>query len=202
MLTCTKIQTSSAAHAFSRTTLTLTRLMAAGFTMSWAFPAHAADDASCAPMRRAQTAITQTSFQETVTVGSHPPRQIIVTPTTIYLQTPDGWISAAANAATRTRFVHMLGNSLTNCRRLRSEQVDGQTADVYTVDSRSASGKDNVITVWLSRSNHLPVRSESDVGSESGGTRHVSVHLRYDDVQAPGGAKQEIDLNSMFGRHG
>jgi hypothetical protein len=68
---------------------------------------------------------------------------------------------------------------------------------VYSVTSRDASGKDSVITIWLSRSKHLPIRSESDVHGFFGGTRHVSTRIEYDNVHAPAGAKQEFDLNIM-----
>lgn len=186
----------SAAHVASL----LVCLAVATMAASIASPAHA-DDASCAPLRKIETGMMHMTYRQTTQVTGRPPHDIIATPAAIYIKTPAGWSSAGASPAMRKRLTHMFGISLTNCHRLRTDSVDGQSAEVYTVTSHEGGGDQGTkALIWLAKSNHLPLKVEADVQT-SGATRHVSTRYEYDNVHAPADAKREFSLDSLFGRH-
>ena len=162
-------------------------------------PARADDDASCAPLRQVESAMAHTNYRQTSTVDSRPPRHMISTPTAIYMQTPGGWISVAANPATRARLGHLLGVSLSDCHLLHAETVDGHAAEVYALTSHAKVGdKGTQIRIWLAKSSHLPLRSESDM-HVMGKSEHVSARFEYDGVRAPANAQQMFDLERKAG---
>lgn len=166
--------------------------------------ARAADDAGCAPVLKAQDALRNAPMiHETVKSGSRAPMVMIVTPTRMYHQEPDGsWTYAEFSMATRNKMVHMVGKGkLSDCRLLRSEKMDGQTADVYSVTADPRFGKKNTVTIWVSRASGLPLKTEGDVHRLFGGAAHMVEQFAYHDVQVPANAKEEINMNHVFGHH-
>ncbi len=79
-------------------------------------------------------------------------------------------------------------NSQESCRFLRDDPAEGD-ASVYGVHTESNGGKSDV-TIWISKSNGLPVREEIDLdlGGAVGKT-HSSVRFDYEHVAAPADAK-------------
>lgn len=166
--------------------------------------ARAANDAACATLLQAQTALQHApTFLEIVKTSSHPAFKIIVTPTRMYSQDPDGnWTYAEFSEATRSKLIHLFGKSkLTNCSKLRTEKIDGQTADVYSVTYDPRFGKKNTVTIWVSQSSGLPLKNEGDVHKLFGGTDHMVQTFSYTNVQVPANAKEEINMDKMFGGH-
>lgn len=175
-------------------------LALSGLALFAAQPARA-DDASCAPLRKIEAEMMHTTYRQTTQVTGQPSHDIIATPTAIYIKTPAGWSSAGASPAMRKRLSHMFGVSLTNCRRLRTERVDGQAAEVYAVTSHDNAGDQGTeAQLWLAKSNDLPLKVEADVRM-SGTTRHVSTRYEYENVHVPADAKREFSLRSLFGGH-
>lgn len=78
------------------------------------------------------------------------------------------------------------------CRYLRDEAVDGEPAAVYSTHKEGDGFKSDV-TLWISKSRNVPLRSESDmdagVAGNSNGKSHSSMRYDYKNVQAPAGVK-------------
>ena len=78
------------------------------------------------------------------------------------------------------------------CRYLRDEAVDGEPAAVYAAH-RDGDGFKSDLTLWISKSRNLPLRSETDmdsgVGANSNEKSHSSMRYDYKNVQPPPGVK-------------
>ncbi len=78
------------------------------------------------------------------------------------------------------------------CRYLRDEAVDGEPAAVYATH-REGDGYKSDVTLWISKSRNVPLRSESDmdtgVAGNSNGKSHTSMRYDYKNVQPPPGVK-------------
>ena len=78
------------------------------------------------------------------------------------------------------------------CRYLRDEAVDGEPAAVYATHKEGDDFKTDV-TVWISKSRNVPLRSEIDadtgVAGNSSGKSHSSVRYEYKNVEPPAGVK-------------
>lgn len=79
-----------------------------------------------------------------------------------------------------------------SCRYLRDEAVDGEPAAVYATHQEGDGFKTDV-TLWISRSRNVPLRSESDMDTgeagNSNGKSHSSMRYDYKNVQPPPGVK-------------
>ena len=82
----------------------------------------------------------------------------------------------------------MDGVTLSECRSLRADVVDGQLATIYAARVRvTDTDTDNHSQIWISSVSGLPMKSESDT-RHGDKTLHVSTRFTYDNVQAPVGA--------------
>jgi hypothetical protein len=80
-----------------------------------------------------------------------------------------------------------VGASMSKCRQVRIETVDGQPATVYAAHTQTtAPAATSEMQIWIGRAKGLPVKVESDV-EMSGRKTHVSKHYEYGNVQAPAG---------------
>ena len=79
------------------------------------------------------------------------------------------------------------GSSFSNCRKLRTETVDGQRAIVYAATQSTATGSyKSEEQIWIGP-NGLTLRTVSD--AQAGGKKvHAESHVTYDNVRAPSGA--------------
>ncbi|HUA60850.1 MAG TPA: hypothetical protein VML19_18950 [Verrucomicrobiae bacterium] len=75
------------------------------------------------------------------------------------------------------------------CHYERDEPVNGEPAAVYSTHAEGEDFKTD-ITVWISKTRNVPLRSESDmdVGGAMGKS-HTSVRYEYTNVQPPPGVK-------------
>jgi len=75
------------------------------------------------------------------------------------------------------------------CSYVRDEAVNGEAASVYSRHAEEEDFKTDM-TVWISKSRNLPLRSESDmdVGGAMGKS-HRSTRYEYSNVQPPPGVK-------------
>ena len=76
-----------------------------------------------------------------------------------------------------------------SCRYLRDEAVDGEAAAVY-FEHHEGDGYKTDVTVWISKSRNVPLRSESDMdtGGADGKSRSA-IRYDYKNVQPPPGVK-------------
>ncbi|MEO8779769.1 MAG: hypothetical protein ABI389_13990 [Rhodanobacter sp.] len=74
-----------------------------------------------------------------------------------------------------------------DCRHLRDEAVNGESAAVYSMSNVTEDGRTDG-QIWISRSRDLPLKSEMDVTTGADKT-HTSIRYDYRNVQAPAGVK-------------
>ena len=75
------------------------------------------------------------------------------------------------------------------CRYVRDEGVNGEPAAVYSSHSDHEDFKVD-LTVWISKSRNLPLRSESDMDvGGSMGKSHTSMRYDYTNVRPPAGVQ-------------
>jgi hypothetical protein len=76
--------------------------------------------------------------------------------------------------------------SKTVCRVLRDEMLDGTATTVYVEQSQTGPIS-SVGTLWIAKSNGLPVHEEvnTDSGTGPAGMRHLDIRIVYTDVKAP-----------------
>jgi len=76
-----------------------------------------------------------------------------------------------------------------SCRYLRDEAVNGEAASVYSTH-HDGDGFKSDVTIWISKSRNVPLRSESDMDvGGAAGKSHTSMRYDYSNVQAPAGVK-------------
>jgi hypothetical protein len=71
-----------------------------------------------------------------------------------------------------------------NCTRVRSETVDGQPADLYSVEAKTASGGTDS-QIWISPASGLPLRQHTVMLDQGSAKAQHDVHFDYADVRAP-----------------
>jgi hypothetical protein len=151
-------------------------------------PVHAADDPSCKTVFDAFMKQNETPFHETITTNGRPFEKIATT-TAIYTGHGGHWTSIPATPQDRIEITRETGASMSNCKPLRQETVDGQSATVYAAHMQTKSPPSITDSqIWIGASSGLPLQSESD--AVGGGRKmHLSNHFTYANVQAPAGVK-------------
>lgn len=71
-----------------------------------------------------------------------------------------------------------------DCRYLREETMNGDSAAVYSFDS-SNEADHSVGQIWISKSRGLPLKIEQDLIADKSSKAHVSTRYEYTNVQAP-----------------
>jgi len=149
-------------------------------------PAHA-DDASCKPVTDAAAKMARTPYHEVATVDGKPFEKIYTT-TTLSMRVAGKWMTVPMTPQEILDALRESG-SYSNCRVLRTEFVNGQRATVYAAHriSPGTSYPSVDAQIWIS-ANGLTLKTVSD--SRAGGHKtHAESHVRYDNVQAPTGAR-------------
>ena len=149
-----------------------------------------ADDASCKAVMDAMMKQIRTAYRETITIESKPAREFIHTTTAFYYQGKDGhWVKVPMTAQDRIEAMHETGATLSNCKQLRQEMVNGQPAIVYAAHEQTTLPAQSIDTqIWIATASGLPLKTEAD--QEEGGHKvHCSTLLTYDNVQPPAGVK-------------
>jgi hypothetical protein len=78
-----------------------------------------------------------------------------------------------------------------SCRYLRDETVGGETAAVYSTESTTPALGKSKATMWLSKRNGLPLKSENSMGIDDKYSPPINEVIRYDyaNVHVPAGVK-------------
>lgn len=147
-----------------------------------------ADDASCKPVTDAAAKMARTPYHEVATVDGKPFEKIYTT-TTLSTRINNGkWMTMPMTPQETLDAMRESGSSLSNCKVLRTETVDGQRATVYAVTQSTANGsyKSEGEQIWIG-ANGLTLKTVSD--AQAGGKKvHAETHVTYDHVQPPAGA--------------
>jgi hypothetical protein len=152
-------------------------------------PAHA-DDASCKVVMDAMMKQIRTAYRETITLEGKPAREFIHTTTAFYYQGKDDhWMKVPMTAQERIDAMHETGATLSNCKQLRQEMVNGQPAIVYAAHEQTTLPVQSIdMQIWIATASGLPLKLESD--QEQGGHKvHALTLCTYDNVQPPADVK-------------
>jgi len=76
-----------------------------------------------------------------------------------------------------------------NCTRVRGEAVDGQVAELYSVQSKTASGGTDS-QIWISPATGLPLRQHTVLLEQHGAKAQHDVRFDYANVRAPQSVSQ------------
>ena len=158
---------------------------------AWA-PARA-DDAACQAVLQAVLKQAAVPVHQKVTIesaaapGKPMQNEMIRLGDTLYMQARGQWMARpydAAKAADDARQAMTKGEH--NCTRVRSEAVDGQPAELYRVQSKTATGGSDS-QIWISTASGLPLRQA--VAMLEQGTVKLKHEVRsdYANVRAPAG---------------
>lgn len=147
----------------------------------------AADDASCKPILDALLAQARTPYRASSTFNGAAGGEEVYTTKAIYRGRGGHWTKIPATPEDRIAANHEVGAAMTNCRLLRADTVDGQTATIYSGHSQTVTPASTTeMQIWIGKANGLPLQVESDV-SMFGKKSHTSKHYSYGNVQAPAG---------------
>jgi outer membrane lipoprotein-sorting protein len=152
-----------------------------------------ADDAACqavldAVIKQATIPVHQKISIESATApGKALQSEMIRTGDTLYMQVRGQWTTRpydgqkAANDAQQA-----MQNAEHSCTRVGSEVVDGQAADLYSVEAKTASGGTNS-QIWISHASGLPLRQHTVMLEQGSAKGQHDVRFDYSDVRAPQG---------------
>jgi hypothetical protein len=144
------------------------------------------DDASCKAVTEAMMKQLKTAYRQTITLDGKPAGEKMYTTTAFYYQGKDGhWIRVPMTTQERIDAMHETGATFSNCKQLREEMVDGQSATVYAVREQTTSPTQSIDTqIWIASASGLALKTEADL-ERNGRRMHVSTHFSYDHVQPP-----------------
>jgi hypothetical protein len=178
----------------ARRLLSVPVFAAATFGVLWA-PVHA-DDAACQAVLQAVLKQTAAPVHQKVTIesaaapGKPMQNEMVRLGDTLYMQARGQWMARpydAAKAAEDAR--QAMTNGEHSCTRVRSEAVDGQPAELYSVQSRTATGGSDS-QIWISTASGLPLR-QTVVMLEQGTVKlKHEVRSDYTNVRAPAGVSR------------
>jgi len=152
-----------------------------------------ADDAACqavieAVIKQASVPVHQKITIESAAAPGKPIQsEVIHVGDTLYMQVRGQWTARPYDrrkVAEDTRQVMLKAEH--SCTRVRSEAVDGQTAELYSVQSKSATGNTDS-QVWISSATGLPLRQHTVVLEQGTTKMQHDVRFDYANVQAPSG---------------
>jgi hypothetical protein len=166
----------------------------AALAVLWA-PARG-DDAACQAVLQAVLKQTAAPVHQKVTIESAAApdktmhNEMIRLGGTLYMQSRGQWMARpydAAKAADDARQAMTRGEH--TCTRVRSEAVDGQPAELYRVQSKTATGGSDT-QIWISTASGLPLRQT--VAMLEQGTVKLKHETRsdYTNVRVPAGVSR------------
>lgn len=152
-----------------------------------------ADDTACQAVLEAivkQTAVPvhqKVSIESAAAPGKPLLSEIIRTGDKMYMQIRGQWTSRPYDnqkAATDAR--EAMQKARHTCTRLRNEAVDGQAADLYSVQSKTGQSSSDS-QIWISPTSGLPLRQHTEIATGGGGSSRHDVRFDYRNVTAPAG---------------
>ena len=150
-----------------------------------------ADDAACqtvldAVIKQATIPVHQKiSIESAAMPGKTLQSEMIRIGDTLYMQIRGQWTSRPYDGRKAVDDARQaMQKAEHSCTRVRSEAVDGQSADLYSVEAKTASGGTDS-QIWISSASGLPLRQHT-VMLEQGSTKaQHDVRFDYTDVRAP-----------------
>jgi len=155
-----------------------------------------ADDAACQAVLQAAIKQAAVPVHQKVTVesaaapGKPMQSEMIRLGDTLYMQARGQWLARpydAAKAADDAR--QAMTKAEHSCTRVRSEAVDGQPAEFYSVQSKTATGSSDS-QVWISTASGLPLRQTVTILEQSAVKLKHEVRFDYVNVRAPAGVSR------------
>ena len=152
-----------------------------------------ADDAACqrvldAILKQGSTPVHQkVSIESAAAPGRPLLSEIIRTNDTLYMQIRGQWMAKPYDpqvSATEARAA--MQKAPHTCTRVRSEAVDGQAADLYSVQSKTETFSPES-QIWISPSSGLPLRQRTEMQTGGGGSNRHEVRFDYSNVTPPAG---------------
>jgi outer membrane lipoprotein-sorting protein len=110
---------------------------------------------------------------------------MIRTGDTLYMQIRGQWTSRPYDGQKAVNDARQaMQKAEHSCTRVRSETVDGQPADLYSVEAKTASGGTDS-QIWISPASGLPLRQHTVMLDQGSAKAQHDVHFDYVDVGAP-----------------
>jgi hypothetical protein len=152
-----------------------------------------ADDAACQAVLQAVLKQTAAPVHQKVTIetAAAPDKpmhnEMIRLGDTLYMQARGQWMARpydAAKAADDARQAMTKGEH--SCTRVRSEAIDGQPAELYRVQSKTATGGSDT-QIWISTASGLPLRQTVTMLEQGTVKLKHEVRSDYANIRAPAG---------------
>ena len=150
-----------------------------------------ADDAACqavldAVIKQATIPVHQKISIESASMpGKTLQSEMIRTGDTLYMQIRGQWTSRPYDGQKAVNDARQaMQKAEHNCTRVRSETVDGQPADLYSVEAKTASGGTDS-QIWISSATGLPLRQHTVMLEQGSAKAQHDVRFDYTDVRAP-----------------
>ena len=143
-------------------------------------------EAACKPIRDAADKMARTPYHAVSTVDGKPFEKVYTT-THLYIRSDRRWLATAMTPQEVLDAMRESGRTISNCRQLRTETVDGQRTTVYAFRSRysTAAIQDEEDMIWVG-GNGLTLKSVTDV-KVNGRMSHAESHITFGNVQPPAG---------------
>ena len=155
-----------------------------------------ADDAACQAVLQAVLKQTAVPVHQKVTIesaaapGKPIQSEVIHVGDTLYMQVRGQWMARpydAAKAADDARQAMTKGEH--DCTRAGSEAVDGQPAELYRVQAKTATGGSDS-QIWISSASGLPLRQTVTMLEQGTVKLKHEVRSDYTNVRAPAGVSR------------
>jgi hypothetical protein len=153
----------------------------------------AADDVACqavldSVIKQATLPVHQKiSIESAAAPGKPLQSEMIRTGDVVYTQIRGQWTSRPYDSQKAVNDARQaMQKAEHSCTRVRSEAVDGQPADLYSVEAKTASGGTES-QIWISSASGLPLRQHTMMLEQGGAKGQHDVRFDYTSVRAPQG---------------
>ena len=150
-----------------------------------------ADDIACEAVLDAvikQTTVPvhqKISIENAAVPGKSLQSEMIRTDDTLYMQILGKWTSRPYDGRKAVNDARQaMQKAEHNCMRVRSDAVDGQPADLYSVEAKTASGGTES-QIWISSVSGLPLRQHTVMLEAGSAKAQQDVLFDYANVRAP-----------------
>jgi len=165
------------------------------FALDALAPAARADDAACQAVLQSVIKQAAVPVHQKITIESAAaPGKPIQSETihlgdTLYMQIQGRWMTRpydADRAAEDAR--QAMAKAEHTCTRVRSEAVDGQPSELFSVQSKTPTGGVSDSQIWIATGSGMPLRQATTVTEQGAVRMKHEVRFDYANVAAPAGA--------------
>jgi hypothetical protein len=151
-----------------------------------AAPAHAQTSPACKPVTDAMLKVATTPHHAATTSSISGAVEAIVVDDASYIKMKGAWRRSPVTPKQQLEQEqeNIKAAKVYTCQLLRTESVNGVSANAYKVHSENPDVGVSDGTVWVAPSLGLPVRTEEDIDS-MGSKMHVSITWDYANIHAP-----------------